>query len=621
MNVEVAAVLQADPSTFGTATVTVLAPLEISPKVAAITTWQTVQFTAAGAAGAGVDWSVEPGGASVSDSGLFRPSGAGVFAITAKSKSNPSISASATAYVTDFAGTLSWRNDAGLTGQNAQELALNPATVQPGRFGKLGSCAVDGPIYAQPLYVANISNGRNAVYVATENDTVYAFDADAIPCVTIWQRNFASGEAGASPVPTGDPEVNNREISGVMGITGTPAIDRQSGTIYFVAMTKEEGTAGSVYVHRLYALDLLSGAERPHSHQPIQASVPGTGQGNDGSDHVVLDGSDAGLHYQRGALELLGGKLYIPFTGNDPADPAGGFHGWLLVYDPASLAQIDAFNTTPDSSRGGIGSAASSDQSGKLYVAAGQGAFGTGPAPSLRNNFGQTLLKLQPPPPSIGNSAADTFTPFNQQQLTFLQRDFGATGVVILPDSAGSAATPHLAVTGGYDSGTPGGVLYLLNRDNLGGYNGPGGPDRVIGKVAFGGPILGTPAFWQNTLFIAAAGDALKAFGVQNGVISGVQSQTAGFFNLFGAAPVVSSHGAAGGIVWAVDSSGAGANPPGPAVLHAYDAGNLARELYNSGAEPGDAAGAAVKLAVPTVANGKVYLGSQNELTIYGLLP
>src|SRR5262249_16738045 len=173
------------------------------------------------------------------------------------------------------------------------------------------------------------------------------------------------------------------------------------------------------------------------------------------------------LEYQRGGLELIGGKLYIPFTGNDPTS---GFHGWLLVYDPVTLSPVDAFNATPNASKGGIAAAPSSDSNGKIYLATGQGLFDSALVSPSRKTFGETLIKLQPPPFAIGDTTKDVFTPFNQQSLTLLKRDFGRAGPLILPDSAGSASAPHLAIIGGSDSnvsGSPGGVLYLLDRDNL----------------------------------------------------------------------------------------------------------------------------------------------------------
>jgi hypothetical protein len=612
--VKITAVLQTDTTRFGSADVTVVPPVSLSPRQAALTTSETVQFQVAGpTTNSGVTWSAS--GGSITTSGLYTPPvGAGIFTVTATSQSDPTISSGATVYVTDFAGNLSWRNDSGLTGQNRQELALSPAMLAAGAFGKISSCAVDGQIYAQPLYVANLTIGgqvHNVVYVATEHDTVYAFDADAVPCQTIWKRNFLSDVLGITPVPAAD--IPGSDITPEIGITGTPVIDRASGTLYLVARTEESGLFGQGYFQRLHALDIVSGSEKFDGPVALLASAPcgpristaACGDGNDGSDHIPFDRPfDQPLENQRAGLQLINGKVYIAFTGHDPTS---GFHGWLLVYDAATLTQADFFITTPNGRRGGITAAPSFDVAGNLYniyVATGHGTFDASLPLLPPKDFAQTLLRLHPPPLAI----ADTFTPFNQSVLTQNQSDFGSSGVLILPDQIG-APNPHLAVVGGTQ-----GALYLLNRDNLGGFTStaPG----VVKTLNLTRGIYGTPAYWQNTLYIAAAGDAIKAFSLAGGTLTDApSSQSSATFGSQGASPVVSSNGASSGVVWVLDTGGA------PAVLHAYDAANLAVELYSSAGKATDAAGPAVPLAVPTVANGKVYVGTQNELTVYGLVP
>jgi hypothetical protein len=469
---------------------------------------------------------------------------------------------------------------------------------------------VDGQIYAQPLYATNLAVGsrsRNVVYVATEHDSVYAFDAGAVPCEQIWTRSLLDAVAGETPVPSGD--VVGSDILPEIGITGTPVIDRAGGALYLVARTAKIVGSRLRYAHWLHALDLATGADKFGGPVEIAASVQGVGDGNNGQGRVIFDPL---LENQRAALQLVGGKLYIAFTGHAPAS---GYHGWLLVYDAASLAQADAFNITPDASRGGIAAAPSADASGGIYVATGQGAFDATASLLLRRNFSQTLLKLQPSPLVIADAARDTFTPSNQDVLTFQRADFASTGAVVLPDQIG-APHPRLAIVGGTH-----GVLYLANRDDLGGFA-PSGPDRVLQSLNLGRGIYGTPAYWQNILYVAAAGDALKAFSLAGGTLAGVpSSQSRAIIGGLGASPVVSSSGGSGGIVWLLDASGADSSPAQPAVLRAYDATNLARELYNSSLNPADLAGPAVPLAVPTVANGRVYVGTQSELTVYGLLP
>ena len=589
--VKITAVLQTDTTRFGSADVTVVPPVSLSPRQAALTTSETVQFQVAGpTTNSGVTWSAS--GGSITTSGLYTPPAAsGIFTVTATSRFDPTLSSSAAIYVTDFAGNLSWRNDSGLTGQNRQELALSPAMLAAGAFGKISSCAVDGQIYAQPLYVANLTIGgqvHNVVYVATEHDSVYAFDADAVPCQVIWKTSFLSDVLGITPVPAAD--IPGSDITPWIGITGTPVIDRASGTLYLVARTEESGLFGQGYFQRLHALDIVSGSEKFDGPVALLASAPcgpristaACGDGSDGTDHIPFDRPfDQPLENQRAGLQLINGKVYIAFTGHDPTS---GFHGWLLVYHAATLTQADFFNTTPNASRGGLIAAPSTDSAGNIYVATGHGTFDSNLPLLSRRDFGQTVLKLSPPPLTIADASKDTFTPFNQSILNLNQNDLGATGVLILPDLG--APNPPLAVVGGTS-----GVLYILNRDNLGGFTSaaPG----VVKTLNLTGGIYGTPAYWQstqNTLYIAAAGDALKAFSLSGGTLAGApSSQSSATFGLQGASPVVSSNGIDSGVVWVLDTAGGPATPA--AVLHAYDAANLARELYSSAVKAADTAG------------------------------
>ena len=618
MAVEITAVLQADANRFGSANVTVVPPLSVSPRQAALTTSQKIQFQAAGPGigAAGVDWAAS--GGSVSAGGLYTPSVAGIHTVTATSRSDPAVGASAAIYVTDFAGHSSWRNDPELTGQNRQEFALNPATLAAGLFGKIFSCAVDGQAYAQPLYAANLAGGsqiRNVVYVATEHNSVYAFDADAIPCRQIWKKSFLDDAAGVTPVPASD--ILGSGISPEIGITGTPVMDRVSGTLYLVAGTKEASVSGlPIYLHRLHALDLVTGSDKFGGPVVISAIAPGSGDGSDGTEQVPFDPL---AENQLAALQLAGGRVYVAFGGHDQANL---FHGWLLVYDAATLQQTGVFNTTPNGKRGGIGhngAAPSVDADGNVYVATSQGTFDANLTEPFRKNFGQTVMKLQPSPIlTIANIFTDTFTPFNHSSLSLDQIAFGSSGVLMLPEQAG-ALVPRLAVVGAEN-----GVLYLVNRDDLGGFTASGPDDVSVQTLNLARNIYGTPAYWQDTLtlYVAAAGDALKAFSLAGGTLAGApNSQTSAIFASPGASPAVSSNGAGGGIVWVLDTSGADSDPAGPAVLRAYDAANLASELYSSALKAEDAAGPAVRLAVPTVANGRVYVGTRNELSVYGLLP
>jgi hypothetical protein len=520
-------------------------------------------------------------------------------------------SATAVIYVTDLAGVYSWRNDAGLTGQNRQELALTPANLTSGTFGKLTSCPVDGQVHAQPLYVANVLAGgrkRNVLYVVTEHDSVFAFDADAIPCQSVWSQSFIDPSNGTTSIPSAD--IPGGDIGAEVGIAGTPVID-PSGTLYVIARTKEDGPFGPVYVQRLHALDIATGSEKLSGPATITAGAPGTGDGNSGSGLVVFDSLAQG---QRAAIALATGKLYITFGGHSESS---SYHGWLLVYDAATLAQVAAFNTTPNRSHGGfsetgagVAAGPDSDSTIKLYAPAGHGTFDSSLTAPFRKDFGQTLLKFQPSP---NLAIADSFTPASQATLTVNRSDFATAGVLVLPDQIG-AANPRLAVAAGTN-----GLLYVVNRDNLGGYV-SSGADQVLKEMNIALPVYGLPAYWQNTLYVAAAGDSLKAYALSGGTLADApSSQSAAIIGTPGAAPAISSNAGSGGIVWIIDSGGADSSAP--AILRAFDASNVARELYNSTNKAQDAAGPAARYAVPSVANGKVFVGTQTEVTVYGLQP
>jgi hypothetical protein len=602
-SVTITAVLSADTRRFGVANVTVVEPITIQPARAALVLSQTIQFQATTLEDVNVDWAAS--GGTVTAAGLYTaPEEAGLYTVSAVSRADPAIRTEATVYVTDLAGVFSWRNDTGLTGQNRQELALSPATVGPDSFGKIASCPVDGQVYAQPLYVAGLVIGgraRNLVFVATQHDSLYAFDADSTSCEQIWKRSFLDEVAGATPIPAID--LPSADIAPEVGITGTPVIDPASKTLYLVARTKE--ATGPSYVQKLHALDLATGNEKPGSAVKISASVPGTGDGSTGSGPDAQVALDPLIANQRAGLQLVGGRVYIAFDGHGQTTFG---HGWLLVYDATTLQQVAVFNTTPDRSLGGIGATPSADDAGNFYLATGRGAFDLTLPTHLKRSVGQTLLKLLPSPLTI----TDFFTPIDHVSLTLNQHDFGRNGVVVLPSQAGGIDKP-LAVVGGGQ-----GTLYLIDRSDMGGLTEGSGVDDVITTVPLFRPLHTTPAYWQDTLYVAATNDVLKAFSLAGGTLAGAPHQQSNTnFGAGGASLSISSHGPNGGIVWALDTS----DSSEPAVLRAYDASDLSRELYSSAAKTSDAAGLATSGAVPTVANGRVYAGTQNDLTIYSLLP
>ncbi len=618
-------------STFsGTASALTLASSTISvtiaPKRGGLTLSQTLTLTAnvvndVGAAG--VTWTKSGGTftGTTTTSASFSSSTPGPFTITATSNADNTISASATIGVTDLTGVFTQRYDPQRTGQNQLEFALTPGSVSAATFGKLFSCPVDGESYGQPLWVANlvISGGtHNVILVTTEHDSVYAFDADAISCVQYWKKSFlGTGITTVPPADTGETGDIDKEI----GITGTPVIDSATNTVYVVAKTKETvGTgcsgASPCYVQRLHALKLTDGTETPGSPVVITASVPGNGDGS-------VSGSvpfNALRENQRPALLLFSGRVYLAWASHGDQFP---YHGWVIAYDAATLQQTAVFNTTPNGGLGGIwqsGTGPAADAGGNIYIITGNGVFDT---TTPRTNYGESFIKLST---MAGLIVGDFFTPFNQDQLNPPDLDLGSGGPLVLPDSAGSASKPHLLI-----GGDKRGFLTVLNRDAMGGFT-PGGPDNILQTVNLGtgsgiiSGIFSTPAFWQNKIYVVAVGQVLKAFSVSNAVVSAAPiASGVDVFDFPGASPAVSSSGTTNGIVWAVNTANNGTpnpgNAAGPAVLFAYDAVSLSK-LFSSPAIPGaGAAGNAVKFVVPTVANGKVYVGTQTDLTVFGLLP
>jgi len=503
-------------------------------------------------------------------------------------------------------GVFTYRNDNARTGQNTNEPTLSPATVDATHFGKKFTQPIDGYGYAEPLYVPGVAvpnmGTHNLVYVATEHDSVYAFDADTEQAA-VWQVSFLS--AGATPVPPADTGETG-DLVPEMGITSTPVIDPVSGTLYVVANTKEPGPK---YVYRLHALDVATGAEKFGGPVAIQATIAGTGADNVGG-MVTFDP----LHdLQRPALLLSGGVVYIAF--GDHGDKFS-WHGWVLGYDAGSLAQKYVFCTSPDADEASIwqsGAGVAADSAGNLYAETGNGSFD---AQNGGRDFGMTLLKLSP-----AAAVLDWFTPHNQEGLSGADIDLGSAGPLVLPDQVGPH--PHLVV----GSGKPG-VLYLVDRDQMGHFNGAGDTQivqTVSVKPNTAGTLAGifaTPAYWNGRVYVAAVDDNLKAFTLAASMLSPAPvSQSTQAFVFPGGTLTVSSQGTSAGIVWLLE--GAGYSPTAPAILYAYDATDLTKQLYTSSDAAGgrDTAGLAVKFAVPTVFNGHVYVATQKELDVYGTLP
>jgi hypothetical protein len=622
--------------------------LSISPGRAGITIGQKLPLAATTNDPAGVTWSVSPAGGAFAPAtsangatvSFTAPSTAGVYTVTAKSVTDATQSASIAVGVTDLAGVYTYHNDLARDGANTHEYALTPANVNSGSFGKLFSCSVDGAIYAQPLWVANLTvsgAAHNVVFVATQHDSLFAFDADASPCSKLWSVSLIDsahgGTANESPVPSGGTGalVGNGagDLTPEVGITGTPVIDPARAILFVVSKSMSPG--GGAFYQRLHAIDLASGAEKPGSPLTIAATYPGAG---DGGATVTFN---ARTQNQRAALALVNGTVYVAWGSHEDKGP---FYGWLLGYgyNGSSLNLSNVLNAAPDGGDAGIwmsGSAPAADAAGNLYVLTGNGSFNAANAAPPDRDYGDSFLQLSP-----ALTVLQYFTPTNQQSDRNYNNDFGAGGATVLAELPAGSVVRHLAVAGGKD-----GNLYVLNLDALDGF----GDQHAWQELSVGtegdlnadtpGVIFCAPAIWNNRLYLAGATQPLAAYAFSPPTAKlTAQETSAGAFGYPGTTPSISATGTTNGIVWALDNGKycTDASPGcGPAVLHAYDAGNLGTELWNSALSSADAAGNAVKFVVPTIANGKVYVGTRGnntggalgstsvagELDVYGLKP
>ena len=579
----------------------------LTPAVASISTIQTQQFTAVvdNATNSAVTWEVDgiqSGNITVgliSPDGLYTPPArAGTHIITATSVENPATSGSADITVKFLSGMLTYHNDNERSGQNLNEVALTPSNINTATFGKLFSFPVDGYIYAQPLYVSDVPIAgqlHNVVFVATEHDSVYAFDADNPDGTLLWHTSFINPSSGVTTVPSSD--VSCTDLVPEIGITSTPVIDPGTGVLYTVTKTKENGA----YVHRLHALDITTGMDKVAGGIEIQASFPGTAPPNDDNGNVIFNSR---WQLQRAALLLSNGVLYVAFASHCDYDPS---HGWVLAYDPQTLNLLGVFNASPNGSLGGIwqsGGGPAADTSGNVFVITGNGSFD---ADTGGQDFGDSFLKLT----NGSLTLSDYFTPYNQASLSAADADLGSGGPLLLPDQ--SVGPPHLLVSAGKE-----GTIYLLNRDNMGQFQ-PGSDSQIVQSLhsALDGGLFSTPTYFENKVYFVAANDSLRAYALSNGLLS-LSGLSTTIFGWPGATPVISANGTKDAIVWALQTNGSGA----PAVLHAYAASDVSIDLYSSDQNSvRDNPGAAVKFSVPTIVNGRVYVGTQDRLSVFGLLP
>jgi len=572
----------------------------VTPGVTVLTFTGKQQFNA----GTGsITWSVDGtvGGSSssgtITTGGLYTPPGAiGTHTVTASASTQ---SASATVYVSDYAGSYTFHYDAMRSGQNTGETVLTLSNVNQAQFGKLFSYSLDGLSYGSPLYVASVNipgqGYHNVVYVATENDSVYAFDADGNSTTPLWHTSFLSSGVTTQPCNSLCSDIPTQ-----YGVTGTPVIDPTSNTLYAVAATQE----GTNYVQRLHALDITTGAEKFGGPVVIQASMSGSG---DGSQNGVL-AFDPFNQNQRPALLLSNGVVYISWGSHEDSPP---WHGWIMGYNATTLKQSMFYCTTPDGLDGGIWATGGpgTDSTGDLYFTTGNGDFNVNTG---GRDYGDSLAKV-----STAGSIVDYFTPFNQASMQTNNYDFASAGPVLLVDQPGTY--PHLLVAAGKT-----GTVFVLNRDSLGQYN-ANNNDQVVQSLISVLPNgtqetgnYSAPAYFNGYVYFAAVSDDLKAFQLTNGLLSaGPTSQSPEIYPNRGGAFSVSANGTNNGIVWAVQD-----NSPSNGVLYAYDAVNLSNELYNSNQVASrDSLGLAMKMSPPVVANGKVFVIANSQLVVYGLLP
>jgi hypothetical protein len=581
---------------------------------------------------------------------------------TASPTVSPVPSYTSPAAVTGFPGVLTYHNNNLRTGLNAHETTLTPANVNSSQFGKLFTYNLDGDVHAQVLYIANITIGgvaHNVVFVATEHDSVYAFDADGKQSTPLWQVScmVLHGTACSSTGPTAAVStVSCKDVAPPgftcpnpfeVGIVSTPVIDATSQTLYVVAKTREDSAsklsncvtnpnpppAFYCYYFQLHALNLATGTEKPGS--PAVISFAGS---------TSLPRFNPLRENNRAALLLSGGKLYIAFGSRFDVHP---YHGWLFAYRTSTFQRAATpFNSTPvamsltcsnlasATDAGGIWSvgAVAADSLGSLFVSTGQGVFDNA------KNFGDTFLRLDP------NSLllVDHFTPFNQADLNCEDWDAGSGGPLLLPDAAGSTTHPHLMIAGtkegeGNPAYHPLGRLYLIDRDTMGGYD--TSSDNILQELQDFGTVFNTPAYWNGFVYVgpspsdmlgqSPAPVSLKAFSISKATLSSssvFQTDSNNLYSYPGANPSVSANGTTNGIVWTLQRK----PPSQPSLLHAYNATSL-KELYNSSMKAADAIKNVTVFTLPTVASGKVYLTAHysvasgtvplGTLYIFGLLP
>ena len=604
---------------------TVLASVAVSPQNGAVVTGQALNAVSTTNDPTGVNWSATGTNCTSGACGTFSststlngvattwtpPSTAGVYTLKAVSAGDGTTSASSTIGATDLAGISTVHYDLARDGANTQEYALIPSLLTGGSFGKLFSCTVDGAIYAEPLWEPQLSIGgakHNVVFVVTQHDSLFAFDADtnSSPCTPLWQMSLIDtahgGQAGETSVSSFGPNslvgAGYGDIAPEVGVTGTPVIDPSTETLYVVS--KSVDSTGTNFYQRLHAIDILNGSEKLAGPATITGTFPGTGDGTATTTFVPQQQN------QRPGLALANGIVYIAWSSHEDNPP---YYGWVMGYDAATLKQKYVANISPNVQWGGIwmnGDAPAVDSDGYVYYLTGNAGFdGNSPGPP-NNDFGDSVLKMDET-----LNISQSFTPSDQQMDDLDDADLGSGGATLIDLPANGTLPTHLIAGGGKD-----GYLYVLNRDNLGGY----GDSNAWQRMNWSAPIYGTVAYWNGMLYLSGAWSSLQAFALdpQTAMVeTSPSSVSSTYFGFPGSSPVVSSMpDNSNGIVWALENTNyCTPQSPGcgPTVLHAYQAGNLASELWNSSNNAADTAGFPVKFTLPTVANGRVYIGTRGN--------
>ncbi|MGB9068998.1 MAG: hypothetical protein WCC21_10560 [Candidatus Acidiferrales bacterium] len=636
-------------ATSSAATLTVNAPAGTAPSITAQPTNQTVSagqtatftVTATGSAPLSYQWQSAPSGsssytnvgsasatASLAVANTIVGMSGSTYRVVVSNGVNPSATSDTATLTVDpvtasNVTVLTFHNDIARTGQNLKETTLTTNNVNSNTFGLIGTITVDGLVDAEPLYVGGMAIGgatHNVVFIGTENDSVYAFDADTL--TMLWQNQLLST---TSPAETPSDNRGCDQVVPIIGVTSTPVIDLDAGpngTIFVVAMSK---TTSGTYHQRIHALDLTTGLDRT-SATDIQATFSGTGSGSSGGVQMFNPGS----YEERAALLLLNGTIYTTWTSHCDATP---YNSWVLGFNESTLARSVVLDMTANGAslagrngqEGGIwmaGAGPAADSSGNIYLLIGNGTFDTtlnGSNFPNQCDFGNSFMKLST---SAGNCSgtelgvADYFTMHNAccgtTSESYNDEDLGSGGTVVLPDlTDNSNNVHHLAVGAGKDQN-----LYVVNRDSMGKFN--ANNDTAIYQELDGvlnGGVWSTPAYFNNTVYYGPVDDNLLAFPISNAMLGSSPMRSSNTFNYPGTMPSISASGTSNGIVWTVQSGNTG-------TLFAYNAANLT-ELFNGTFT----ATANAKFATPMVANGKVYVGTGptsasngGSVAVFGLL-